>query len=98
MAQNLKAVGTARAQQHALLLGEQRAREFDLELRQSGLVEPGVEHGEFPAPDAGFGWEISVEPWHLPLPADFKEEASPSPLFEPTAREREPGDPPLHLV
>ena len=98
MAQNLRAVGAARAQQHALLLGEQRAREYDLELRQSGVVEAGVEHGEFPKPDADFGWEISVEPWHLPLPADFKGDTSPSPLFEPAKRERDQVDPPLHLV
>jgi prepilin-type N-terminal cleavage/methylation domain-containing protein len=98
MTQNLSAVHAARAEQHALLLGEQRAREFDLELRQSGLVEPGVEHGEFSAPDDAFGWEISVEPWHLPLPADYEGESSPSPLFEPAQREREQDDPPLHRV
>jgi prepilin-type N-terminal cleavage/methylation domain-containing protein len=99
MAQNLRSVGAARAQQHALLLGEQRARDFDLELRQSGLVEPGVEHGEFPEPDSDLGWEVTVEPIHLPLPADYDQDVSPSPLFEPTSRQQdEPADPPLHRV
>jgi prepilin-type N-terminal cleavage/methylation domain-containing protein len=99
MARNLAAVGRARAQQHALLLGEQRARDFDLELRQSGLVEPGVENGEVPDPDSDLGWEVTVEPIHLRLPADYDQDASPSPLFEPTSRQQpESADPPLHRV
>jgi prepilin-type N-terminal cleavage/methylation domain-containing protein len=98
MAQNLAAVGRAREQERALMLGEQRARDFDLELRQSGLVEPGVETGEFPEPDADLGWEVTVEEWHLPLPADFEQDAAPSPLFESTARQPTNTKPPLHHV
>jgi prepilin-type N-terminal cleavage/methylation domain-containing protein len=98
MAQNLRSVGAARAQQHALLLGEQRARDYDLELRQSGLVEDGVEHGEFADPDSDLGWEVRVEPWHLPLPADYDRDASPSPLFESARRQREVPEPALHRV
>jgi prepilin-type N-terminal cleavage/methylation domain-containing protein len=98
MARNLSAVGRAREQQRALLLGEQKARDFDLELRQSGLVEPGVENGEFPDPDGDLGWEVSVEAWQLALPADFDLEQSPSPLFEPTSRQPKNDKPPLHRV
>jgi len=98
MAQNLRAVGHAREQQRALLLGEQKARDFDLELRQSGLVEPGVESGEFAEPDADLGWEITVEAWQFPLPADFDLDLAPSPLFEPTSRQPKDPKPPLHRV
>ena len=98
MARNVSAVGRAKEQQRALLLGEQKARDFDLELRQSGLVEPGVESGEFPDPDSDLGWEITVEAWQFPLPADFDSETSPSPLFEPTSRQARPEKPPLHRV
>jgi prepilin-type N-terminal cleavage/methylation domain-containing protein len=98
MAQNLRAVGRAREQQRALQLAEQRARDFDLELRQSGLVEPGVENGEFPDPDSDLGWEIAVEPLQLALPQGYDLETSPSPLFEPVGRQAEQEDPPLHRV
>jgi prepilin-type N-terminal cleavage/methylation domain-containing protein len=99
---NLHDLSRARAEARAAQLAEDRLTALGGELATGEKLEDGVKQGVFEEPDADMHWQISVTPQTLALPADYKGELPPSPLFavsnEPT-RAATPGqEPPLRLV
>jgi type II secretory pathway pseudopilin PulG len=84
---NLRAVERSRRENEASQLAEQRARELQFELLQGAVPDDGTDRGEF-APAAGaadaepeYGWEVTVEPYQIPLPPDSEGVEPASALF-----------------
>jgi prepilin-type N-terminal cleavage/methylation domain-containing protein len=101
---NLSDISRARAGARSAQLAADRVRQMKLSIETGEKLEDGVKDGVFEEPDEDMHWEMRVTPQTLPLPADYKGELPPSPLFaapnEPRPRaDTETGaEPPLRLV
>lgn len=99
---NLSDLSRARAGARASQLAADRVRDLKIQLESNDKLEDGVKEGSFEEPDDDMRWQMSVTPQTLPLPADYKGELPPSPLFEAAnepRRARKPGEEaPLRLV
>ena len=99
---NLHDLSRARNEARAAQLAEDRLRDLKVELESGEKLEDGVKEGAFEDPDADMRWQITVTPQTLALPADYKGELPPSPLFSASnepPRATAPGqEPPLRLV
>lgn len=90
---NLADLGRARAEARAAQLAENRLRDLRAGLETGEKLEDGVKEGVFEEPDSDLHWQITVVPQTLTLPADYKGELPPSPLFD-APNERAPKPPP----
>jgi prepilin-type N-terminal cleavage/methylation domain-containing protein len=97
---NLHDLSRARNEARAAQLSEDRLRDLKAELAGGEKVEDGVTEGAFDPPDDDMRWQISISPQTLMLPADYKGEVPPSPLFStngeprPAPTSAAPGQPP----
>ncbi|HTO09763.1 MAG TPA: prepilin-type N-terminal cleavage/methylation domain-containing protein [Myxococcota bacterium] len=100
---NLADLSRARAEARAAQAAENRMRDLRAELEMGDALKDGIQEGVFEEPDSDLHWQISVVPQSLTLPADYKGELAPSPLFQPL-HERAPApaasgqEPPLRVV
>jgi prepilin-type N-terminal cleavage/methylation domain-containing protein len=78
---NLRDLSRARTEARAAQLAEDRLRDLKIELEGGEKLEDGVQDGVFEDPDSDMHWQITVSPQTLALPADYKGELPPSPLF-----------------
>jgi prepilin-type N-terminal cleavage/methylation domain-containing protein len=109
---NLRDLSRARAEARAAQLAENRLRDLRADLDVGTKVDDGIKEGVFDAPDDDLHWRITIVPQKLLLPADYRGEMSPSPVFQdpagahmpapaPTAPPvpgQDPNEPPLRLV
>ncbi len=79
--QNLAQLSRARLEARASELAELRVRELEAELDAGTVLGDGEQEGGYEPPDDDLRWRVRVSPWTLPLPADYPEKLSPSPLF-----------------
>jgi len=82
---NLADLSRARAEARAAQLAEDRLRDLRAELASGTKLEDGVTDGQFDAPDQDMHWQIAVTPQSLALPAGYRGEMPPSPLFYATS-------------
>ena len=80
--QNLAQLARANLETDAAILAEQRIRELLTEVEGGEPLELGSDAGEFPEPYAMLRWELSVEPWGIPLPEADIERAGSSSVFQ----------------
>jgi prepilin-type N-terminal cleavage/methylation domain-containing protein len=78
---NLADLGRVRAEARAAQLAEDRLRDMRIEIEAGTRIEDGVTQGTFDDPDQDMHWQIAVTPQTLALPAGYRGEMPPSPLF-----------------
>jgi len=79
--QNLARLGRSRMQTEAARLAEERLRDLELEIEIDGLPELGTEEGTFDPPNDMLRWVLSVEPFAIELPEEYREHANSSSVF-----------------
>ncbi|MFI5316943.1 MAG: prepilin-type N-terminal cleavage/methylation domain-containing protein [Myxococcota bacterium] len=99
---NLKDLSRARAETRSAELAEDKIAELRAELETGEKLDDGVTEGVFNSPDDDMHWQVGVVPQKLALPADYKGEVPPSPLFsaanEPPQKLAPGQEPPLRLI
>lgn len=76
---NLARLGQARGELREARLAEARVRELETGFENGDSLPEGVESGRFEAPDDDLAWQVSVEPYRVPVPPGA---TATSPLFE----------------
>ena len=78
---NLADLSRVRAEARAAQLCEDRLRDVRMGIAAGTRLDDGVTDGTFDEPDQDMHWQIAVTPQTLALPAGYRGETSPSPLF-----------------
>ncbi|MCP4007369.1 MAG: type II secretion system protein [bacterium] len=95
--QNLERVGDSRREIEVARLAEMKLRETQDRILSGEAVTPGVDAGFFEEPDEAYQYQVSIEPFSIPLPPSFKGEIAPSSVFTPTGQ-HDPARTPLFVV
>ena len=86
---SLARLGQARLESEGARLAEEQLRELTLAAATGEELELGEEAGTYAPPNDMLRWELSVEPWWIPLSEELKDRAETSSLFEPEETEFE---------
>ena len=86
---SLARLADVRLESDAARLAEAQLRELTLATATGEELELGEDAGTYDPPNDMLRWELSVEPWWIPLSEELKERAETSSLFEPEEAEFE---------
>jgi len=78
---NLADLSRVRAEARAAQLCEDRLRDVRMGIAAGTRLDDGVTDGTFDEPDQDMHWQIAVSPQTLALPAAYRGQMPPSPLF-----------------
>ena len=98
VSQNIKRLADARRDLEALRIGEERMQQLIERAAAGDVPEFGVEEGTLDDPNSGFGWQLTVEPYSIPMPPEHAEDPLPSSVFAPWSEQPSGVEPSLRLV